>query len=109
MNQFLLSGPQPGKGYVSPLAPDLQSQERFLRAGIGSAVIFSGFAVLGAAGHDQLHPAPLEGALFWAGEGMLCLGWVTLTLPGQNLHSAASLICCQTAQLGDAEAGCFAG
>lgn len=66
-------------------------------------MIFYGFMVFGAAGHDQSHPAPPEEALFWARGGMLRLGQIILTLLRQNLHSAASLICCQPAQLSDAE------
>lgn len=98
-----------GKGYVSSVDQDLQSWERLLSTGIGSAVIFYGFVVFGAVGHDQSHPAPPGEALFWAQGGMPCLGQVILTLPGQKLHSAASLICCQTAQLSDAEAACLMG
>lgn len=81
------------------MARDLESHKRRLSTGAGSTVIFSGLMVFGAAGHDQSHPALMEEALFWARGGLLCLAQVMLTLPGQNLRSAASLICCQRVQL----------
>jgi len=96
-------------GYVSSVAQDLQARERISSIGIASRVIFCGLVASGAARHDQPHPAPVEVALFWARGGMPHPSQVIPTLSGQNLHSAASLIYWQTAQLSDAAAACLTG